>query len=173
MKNLFFSFFFSFFFAFCFLLLLFFEIEKRFSLTSPSPLPPPLPSPSPSSSPPFPSFQSGALDLGNVRFFVLDEVDRLLDTGNNKIILTFFGYLKKSLLQVMSQTHVHTYKRHTNTQTCKYKSNKKPNKTKQNHKQIHKHNKKPNRFCYFQQLFIPKKLQNLQKTSVNFRFGLI
>jgi ATP-dependent RNA helicase DDX1 len=46
--------------------------------------------------------QSGEMDISGVRFFVLDEADRLLDTGNNDAIQTCYKRLKKSeRLQVL------------------------------------------------------------------------
>eukprot|EP01025_Chloroclados_australasicus_P054950 TRINITY_DN6577_c0_g1_i1.p1 TRINITY_DN6577_c0_g1~~TRINITY_DN6577_c0_g1_i1.p1 ORF type:complete len:753 (-),score=102.41 TRINITY_DN6577_c0_g1_i1:390-2648(-) len=40
--------------------------------------------------------RSGKMQIGNVRFFVLDEADRLLDTGNFDIIMEIFRRLPKS-----------------------------------------------------------------------------
>ena len=40
--------------------------------------------------------ESGALELSGVRFFVLDEADRLLDSGNRGAILKLFDRMPKS-----------------------------------------------------------------------------
>ena len=40
--------------------------------------------------------ESGKLDVSNVRFFVLDEADRLLDSGNRGAILKLFDRMPKS-----------------------------------------------------------------------------
>ena len=45
--------------------------------------------------------QTKQLDLAEVRFFVLDEADRLLDTGNFKIIEQVYDKLDKTHLQVL------------------------------------------------------------------------
>jgi superfamily II DNA/RNA helicase len=43
-----------------------------------------------------PYIESGKLDVSGVRFFVLDEADRLLDTGNQAAILKLFDRMPKS-----------------------------------------------------------------------------
>jgi ATP-dependent RNA helicase DDX1 len=45
--------------------------------------------------------QSKQLDVSNVRFFVLDEADRLLDSGNLRIVEQVYAALDKTHLQVM------------------------------------------------------------------------
>ena len=40
--------------------------------------------------------ESGKLQLSNVRFFVLDEADRLLDTGNLPTIMKMYGAFPKA-----------------------------------------------------------------------------
>jgi len=40
--------------------------------------------------------ESGKMNLRDVRFFVLDEADRLLDTGNEEIIMKIFNQIPKS-----------------------------------------------------------------------------
>ena len=50
----------------------------------------------------YPSFSSDTdkqelqLDLSGIRFYVLDEADRLLDTGNMETIMSCYRQLKKS-----------------------------------------------------------------------------
>jgi ATP-dependent RNA helicase DDX1 len=40
--------------------------------------------------------ESGKLVLGSVKFFVLDEADRLLDTGNQETIMKLYSRFPKA-----------------------------------------------------------------------------
>ena len=46
--------------------------------------------------------EKGALDISEVQYFVIDEADRLLDTGNYELIQKFYELLDKSkALQIL------------------------------------------------------------------------
>ncbi len=40
--------------------------------------------------------ESGKLSLASVKYFILDEADRLLDTGNQDLILNLFSRFPKA-----------------------------------------------------------------------------
>lgn len=40
--------------------------------------------------------ESGKLSLSSVKYFILDEADRLLDTGNQDLILNLFSRFPKA-----------------------------------------------------------------------------
>ena len=58
--------------------------------------------------------ESGKLSLSAVKYFVLDEADRLLDTGNQDLILSLFARFPKAgtgaaRLQVRSSSSWHIW----------------------------------------------------------------
>ena len=55
--------------------------------------------------------ESGKLSLSSVKYFILDEADRLLDTGNQDLILNLFSRFPKAgtgtaRLQVTGRTEI-------------------------------------------------------------------
>jgi len=63
--------------------------------------------------------ESGKLATDGVKFFVLDEADRLLDKGSQDLVLKLFSKLPKAATGTQRlQVHALTVRDHTAVQRC-------------------------------------------------------
>ncbi len=64
--------------------------------------------------------QSGKVDLSDVRFFVLDEADRLLDSGDSEIIFKMYEGIPKTTQRLQARSKILHMKKKKKHKTQNY-----------------------------------------------------